>query len=361
MTSSTVHSTGRVAATSIAYSSVIDATELPRIIRLTDNLYAAAFVMMKLLPARYIVERAEASGAIAPGTPIIETSSGTFGLGLALVCQQRGYPLTIVGDVAIDAELVRRLEMLGARVEIVSEDGHPGGIQGARLDRVEELRQRQPASFVPNQYDNLDNAAAYTVVGDLVNETVGTVDCLVGPVGSGGSTCGIAQALRTDNGALKLIGVDTHGSVIFGLPNGPRLLRGLGSSIYPGNVRYPAYDEVHWVTAAEAFYATHRLYREHGLFMGPTSGASFLAAQWWAAQHPDATVLMVLPDEGHRYQRSVYNDDWLAEHGVLPLSCPIAPDGPVLVTHPHDVPDAWSRLLWERRALAGVLSAGPGR
>lgn len=166
-----------------------------------------------------------------------------------MVCRLRGYPLTIVGDSAIDRDLRTRLEMLGTTVEIVEHTGQAGGIQGARLARVAELRRQHPDAFVPGQYDNPDNPGAYGVVADLIGTTVGAVDCLVGPVGSGGSTGGLAAALRQTGPALHLVGVDTQGSIIFGSPDGPRMLRGLGSSIHPGNVKHAAYDEVHWVTA----------------------------------------------------------------------------------------------------------------
>lgn len=337
------------------HDSVVEATELPRIIRLNGNLYAAAFTLMKLLPARYIIDRAEASGLLAPGTPVLETSSGTFGLGLALVCRLRGYPLTIVGDAAIDAELRTRLEMLGARVEIVTENGHPGGIQGARLDRVKELHEERPDSFIPDQYDNPDNGRSYEIVSDLVLDTVGAVDCLVGPVGSGGSTSGLAAALRRASESVRLIGVDTHGSTIFGQRNAPRLLRGLGSSIHPANVRCTMYDEVQWVTPAEAFHATHALYREHALFMGPTSGASYLAAAWWSRSHPADKVLMILPDEGHRYQKTVYSGEWLSAQGIDMTD---VPHEPALVSHPLEAPPQWTRLLWGRRGYEEVVGKG---
>lgn len=333
------------------HASIVEATELPHIIRLTGNLYAAAFSLMKLLPARYIIDRAETSGLLAPGTPVLETSSGTFGLGLALVCRLRGHPLTIVGDAAIDEGLKTRLEMLGAQVEMVTENGHPGGIQGARLDRVDELHRERPDSFIPDQYGNPDNGRSYEIVGELILDTVGEVDCLVGPVGSGGSTGGLAAALRTACEPMWMIGVDTHGSTIFGQPNAPRLLRGLGSSIHPGNVRYGAYDEVHWVMPAEAFRATHALYREHALFMGPTSGASYLAAAWWARRHPEDKVLMILPDEGHRYQKTVYSGEWLSSHGIDMTD---GPREPALVSHPLDAPPQWSRLLWGRHGYEEI-------
>lgn len=336
---------------SSAYPSVIEAVELPKIIHVGGNLYAAAFTLMKLLPARYIIDRAMAAGNLAPGTPVVETSSGTFALGLALVCRQRGFPLTIVGDRSIDDDLRNRLEMLGAEVELVEDRGEPGGIQGARLARVAELCRARPGSFVPQQYTNPDNPAAYASVGQLVSRTLGAVDCVVGPVGSGGSTCGIASTLRSDTPGLRLIGVDTHGSVIFKAPEGPRLLRGLGSSIVPGNVVHAAYDEVHWVVPGDVFHATRELYRRHGLFMGPTSGAAFLVASWWAKRNPDDKVLMVLPDEGYRYQSTVYNDTWLREQGVR--SAPAAA-GPRLVEGPGEDGGSWSRLLWNRRTYDDV-------
>ncbi|MGO4426384.1 pyridoxal-phosphate dependent enzyme, partial [Streptomyces sp. MCAF7] len=185
------------------YPSIIEAIELPRIIHVGGNLYAAAFTLMKLLPARYIIDKATAAGELAPGTPVIETSSGTFALGLAMVCRQRGFPLTIVGDRSIDDDLRNRLEMLGATLEIVENRGQPGGIQGARLARVEELRRASPGSFVPQQYTNPDNPAAYATVGRLVSRLLPAVDCIVGPVGSGGSTCGIASSLRSDKPDLR--------------------------------------------------------------------------------------------------------------------------------------------------------------
>lgn len=333
------------------HSSVVEATELPRVIQLTDNLYAVAFSLMKLLPARFIIDRAEESGVLTPGTPVLETSSGTFGLGLAMVCRLRGYPLTIVGDNAIDRDLRNRLEMLGATVEIVEANGHPGGIQGARLDRVEEVRRGRPDSFIPRQYDNPDNPAAYAPVAEMINRTVRAPDYMVGPVGSGGSTGGLAQALRRDRPALRLVGVDTHGSVIFGAADAPRTLRGLGSSIHPGNVRHTAYDEVHWVTAPEAFHATHELFRRHGLFMGPTSGASFQVAAWSARRNPDRKVVMVLPDEGYRYQSTVYSDEWLRRQDLVPTA---GSDSPILVDDPAGIPGSWCRLAWNRRTLAQV-------
>ncbi|MER7185401.1 pyridoxal-phosphate dependent enzyme [Streptomyces hyaluromycini] len=341
-----------------ASASVVEATVLPRLIRIGPNLCVAAFTLMKLLPARFMIDRAEQRGELAPGTTVLETSSGTFALGLAMVCRLRGYPLVIVGDPAIDPALRRRLGELGAQVEICAEPSPNGGFQQARLDRLEELRALHPDHYVPGQYHNPDNPNAYAAVAEQIAETVGAVDCLVGPVGSGGSTGGTAAFLRLLQPQMRLIGVDTSPSAIFGQVDGPRVVRGLGNSLVPPNVSHDAYDEVHWAGPAEVFRATRELHALHALYMGPTSGASFLVARWYAERNPDAQVVAFLPDEGHRYQETVYQDEWLAEQGLL--DAPAAP-APRTVTDPHDAVGGWARMHWRRRSLDDATRDGAGR
>ncbi|MEU8891497.1 pyridoxal-phosphate dependent enzyme [Streptomyces sp. NPDC048442] len=333
-------------------ASIVEATVLPRLVRIGPNLCVAAFTLMKLLPARFMLDRAEQRGELAPGTTVLETSSGTFALGLAMVCRLRGYPLVIVGDPAIDAALHRRLTDLGARVEICTQPSPQGGFQRARLDRLEELRAEYPDHYVPGQYHNPDNPHAYASVAQQIAEAVGPVGCLVGPVGSGGSTGGTATFLRLVEPGMRLIGVDTSPSAIFGQPDGPRTVRGLGNSLVPSNVSHDAYDEVHWAGPAEVFRATRELHARHALYMGPTSGASFLAARWYAERHPDEQVVALLPDEGHRYQDSVYRDEWLAEQGVLDTPAATAPR---TVTDPRDAIGGWARMDWHRRTLDAAL------
>ncbi|MGW9348820.1 PLP-dependent cysteine synthase family protein [Nocardiopsis flavescens] len=339
-----------------AFDDMTEAMALPRVVRVGEGLYAAVFNLMKLLPAKHIIERARQGGALAPGAPVLETSSGTFALGLALVCRRLGHPLTIVGDPAIDTDLRTRLEMLGTRVEIVDDFDAPGGIQGARLARLEQLRRESPESFVPGQYDNPGNPAAYLPVAELLAGALGRVDRVVGPVGSGGSTGGIASALRLFGGEVELVAVDTPGSVIFGLENGPRPLRGLGSSILPGNVAHEAYDTVHWVSAAAAFDATRRLFSEHGVFAGPTSGAAHLAARWHAERDPHGTTVVVFPDDGFRYRDTVYSRPWLEAQGMWAPELPAAPRP---VEPPHGLHPHWSVASWGRRPspAAAVFSA----
>ena len=332
------------------------ALELPRIVHLGPNLYGAAFSLMKLLPARHILDRAGDDGLLEPGTVVIESTSGTFGLALAMECRLRSRPLVLVSDPAVDPALRRRMRDLGAAVDIVAEPADVGGYQRARLDRLDELCARHPRHFLPAQYSNPENPGAYALLADELAATLGWVDILVGPVGSGGSMCGTAAGLRDLLGRdVAAVAVDTPGSVLFGQRDAPRRIRGLGNSLMPPNLDHTAFDEVHWVSDREGFAATRALHRRHALYMGPTSGAAWMVAQWKARLEPDARVVVLLPDEGHRYQNTVYDDAWLRRHG---LGLRRLPDRPVEVDAPGDGAPEWSWLRWNRRPLTEVVARG---
>ncbi len=326
--------------------------ELPRLFRLAPNLFAASFHLMKLLPARYMLDQAERDGRLQPGGTICETTSGTFGLALAMLAAVRGYRLILVSDPAIDEKLRSRLQELGATVDIVEKPGELGGFQQARLDRLAKAISENPGCFCPSQYTNEDNRRAYGAVSEWIASRLGTIDCLVGTVGSGGSMSGTAHFLRYLNPDLNVIGVDTPNSVIFGQQDGKRLLRGLGNSLMPRNVDHTQFDDVHWVDAPAAFLATRKLHQRHGLFQGGTSGAAWLVADWWAKRNPGKTVVTFFPDEGHRYVDTIYNDGWLKS---LPNWTGSLPEEPVGVDRPEDGCSEWSYFHWRRRSYDDVM------
>lgn len=338
------------------YHSITEAQMMPRLIRLGPNLYGAVFTLMKLLPATYILRHADQRGELGPDTIIVETTSGTFGLALAMQAALMRRELILVSDPAIDDNLHRRLVDLGAKVEICLEPADVGGFQEARLRRLAEVRAGLPDTFCPEQYTNPDNPHSYGIVAEQLVRTLGRVDCVVGPVGSGGSMCGTVRGLREHTPQTVALGVDTHHSVLFGQPDGPRPLRGLGNSLWPANLDHSVFDEVHWCTAAEAYLMTRRLHARHALFQGPTSGAAYLAARWWSERHPDETCVVLLPDEGYRYQATVYDDAWLDENGYL-LDRTGEPEGPVTVGSPAEVLDRWTRMPWGRRGYAEIPGA----
>ena len=337
----------------------VDAIALPRIVWLRPNLLGLVFPLMKLLPARFIVRKALDEGELRPGGLIAETTSGTFGLALGMVARLNGHPLTLVSDPAIEPPLRRRLEDLGATVHIVREPGATGGFQQARLEVLERILAENPGSFCPRQYSNPHNPGSYAPCAEQLAHAAGGIDCLIGSVGSGGSVCGISSYLRLLLPELSVIGVDTHRSVLFGQSDagGGRLLRGLGNSLMPPNVDHTAFDLVHWVGAAEAFRATRQLHRDHALYMGPTSGAAYLVADWWARRNPDALGAVIFPDEGYRYQDTVYDDAWLEAKGAR---LDVLPPEPVEWDQPHDGDDPWSFYRWGRRPYAEVVDEPAG-
>ena len=332
------------------------ALELPRIAALSPNLIAAAFPLMKLMPARFILDRAVADGAIKPGMRIVETTSGTFGMALALLAAARGYRLTLVSASSlVDTKYRARLDGLGAQM-IITEDQAGNGDQLARLKRLERIRREEPDCFWPRQYDNLGNPLAYARLAELLVRTVGQIDHLVACVGSGGSLCGTGTFLRTVFPHLRVIAVDTHRSILFGQPSGKRLLRGLGNSILPGNLRHDLIDEVHWVGAYPAFREARRLLREHGIFQGPTSGAAALVGRWVASTRPGARVAVIMADDGHRYTETVFDDAWL---GSLPgWSCPLPSEPRELMMIEPGSEAEWMRFKWARRSLDQIVHDG---
>lgn len=335
------------------------AFETPRFAPLAPNLLAAAFPLMKLMPARYMVDRAEASGSLMPHGHIVETTSGTFGLAVALLASARGYRLTLLTATSlIDPKLRHRLERLGAKVVAIDDPAGDGNQRG-RLERLQELIQENPDTFWPQQYDSPGNRLAYARLAEQAVRALGRINCLVGCVGTGGSLCGTGGFLRELFPELRIVAVDTHRSVLFGQPVGRRMLRGLGNSVLPANVLHEMIDEIHWVGALPAYAMAHAMFREHGLFMGPTSGAAALVASWVARNNPDAATLVIMPDAGHRHAETVYNDTWLSSLPGWPVAIAQGPADLERIA-PADETE-WTRFGWQRRSLAAVLAEQEGR
>ncbi|MFJ8011049.1 pyridoxal-phosphate dependent enzyme [Streptomyces sp. NPDC096339] len=269
-----------------------------------QNLFA-----MKDRVARNILLEARRLGTLKPGDPVIESSSGTMALGVALVGRSLGHEVHIVTDPRIDPVTLAKLRALGCRVHVV-EAMTSHGWQSARLERLAELQGELPGAFWPQQYTNPDNPGAYrTLAGELLAD-LGRFDTLVGAVGSGGSLCGTARALRESLPALHVVGVDCVGSALFGQPDVPqRLQSGLGNSLLPKNLDRTLVDEVHWLNDHEAFAATWDLAREQQIFGGNTSGSVYRVLTGLADRaEPGTRIVGILPDRGDRYADTVYDD-----------------------------------------------------
>ncbi|MFE6056921.1 PLP-dependent cysteine synthase family protein [Kitasatospora sp. NPDC056446] len=269
-------------------------------------------------PGLHMVERARARGELLPGGRIIESTSGTLGLGLALAGMVYRHPVTLVTDPGLEPTMTRLLTAYGAEVEQVASPHPQGGWQQARRERVAELLARHPGAWCPDQYNNPDNTTAYTPLALELAAALGHIDMLVCSVGTGGHSAGISRVLRQLQPGLRVVGVDTVGSTIFGQPARTRLMRGLGSSIHPRNVAYGAFDEVHWVAPAEAVRTCRRLAASHYATGGWSVGAVALVAGWLARTQPaDTRIAAVFPDGPQRYLGTVYDDDYCAAHDLL--------------------------------------------
>ncbi|MDI9883704.1 PLP-dependent cysteine synthase family protein [Streptomyces sp. HNM0645] len=278
-------------------------------------------------PALHMVERARARGELRPGARIIESTSGTLGLGLALAGMVHGHPVTLVTDPGLEMSMTRLLAAYGAQVNLVSEPHPTGGWQEARRERVKQLMAQHPGSWCPDQYNNPDNTTAYTPLALELAADLGHIDVLVCSVGTGGHSAGVSRVLRQLYPGLTVVGVDTVGSTIFGQPARPRLMRGLGSSIYPRNVAYGNFDEIHWVAPAEAVWTCRQLAASHYATGGWSVGAVALVAGWLARTlSGDARIAAVFPDGPQRYLGTVYDDDYCAAHGLLEGPPPLEPE-----------------------------------
>ncbi|MFT3898625.1 MAG: PLP-dependent cysteine synthase family protein [Gordonia sp. (in: high G+C Gram-positive bacteria)] len=286
---------------------------------------------MKDRPALHMVARARERGDLAPGARIIESTSGTLGLGLAVAGTVYGHPVTVVTDPGLEPIVVQTLAAAGVRVDIVPEPAAVGGWQQARRDRVDELLAQDPTAWSPDQYNNPDNVAGYDSLAREMLDQLGRIDVLVCSVGTGGHSAGVGRVLREANPDLEIIGVDTVGSTVFGQPAAPRLMRGLGSSIFPANVDYPMFSEVHWVGPAEAVWACRQLAANHYVSGGWSVGAVALVAGWAARTRPGARVATIFPDGMTRYVGTIYDDDYCRDNGLLggePPQQPLTIDDP---------------------------------
>jgi cysteine synthase len=304
-------------------------------------------------PGLHMVERARARGDLRPGAAIVESTSGTLGLGLALAGLVHGHPVTLVTDPGLEPSMTRLLTAYGAWVDMVTAPHPEGGWQQARRERVTELLARHAGSWCPDQYNNPDNTAAYTPLALELASRLGHIDILVCSVGTGGHSAGISRVLRQLYPEITVVGVDTIGSTIFGQPARTRLMRGLGSSIYPRNVAYENFSEVHWVAPHEAVWTCRQLASSHYATGGWSVGAVALVAGWLARTHPaDARIVAVFPDGPQRYLETVYNDDYCAANGLLDQ--PPAPE-PDTMGHPGEREVArWTRCT----AVVDPLTAG---
>lgn len=272
-----------------------------------------------------MIDEAEQKGLLKPGGTIIEPTSGNTGLGLALVGIMRGYQLIFTMPDKMSKEKEDILVAHGARV-IRTPTGVDADDPKSYYKVAERLLKEIPNSFSPNQYFNENNPDAhYRSTGpEIWEDTDGKITHFIAGIGTGGTISGVGKYLKEKKPGIKIIGVDTEGSLyedyfkhrhtkIY-----PYLIEGIGEDFIPPIVNFTAIDEIITVSDKDAFATARELVRKEGIFSGSSAGAAVYAGMQYAHDLPPEDVVVILiPDTGRNYLSTLYNDDWMTEKGLL--------------------------------------------
>jgi len=251
-------------------------------------------------------------------------------MGLALAAAVKGYKCIFTTTDKQSQEKVDLLRALGAKVEVCPTNVEPEDPR-SYYSVARRLSEEIPNSFYPNQYDNLSNTEAHyeTTGPELWEQTEGKITHYVAGMGTGGTISGVAKYLKEKNPDIKVIGIDSVGSVYKSyFETGefdksqikPYLTEGIGEDLIPENIDFDLVDDVVQVNDKNALVTTRQLAKQEGLFVGGSCGAAVYGAMEYAREQSlgkDALMVVILPDSGTRYISKIYNDEWMREHNFI--------------------------------------------
>ena len=266
-------------------------------------------------PAFWILKNAIDRGDVTSATTIVESSSGNFALALAVFCRLLGLRFIPVIDPNISPSYEDSLRRTCNLVVKVEERDDTGGFLKTRLAKVQELCSGLKNAYWTNQYANLDGMQAhYKFTGGEIVKSFTHLDYVFLGVSSGGTISGVSTRLKEAFPKIKVIAVDSEGSVIFGGKPKKRYIPGIGASIVPPLVKLAIIDDVVMVAERETAAACNDLLLEHGLFVGGSSGTAYAAIQRYVPKMLTSgekpRVVFICPDRGSAYLDTVYHREW---------------------------------------------------
>ena len=252
--------------------------------------------------ARKMIEDAENSGKLKPGSVIIEPTSGNTGIGLASVAAMKGYKIIIVMPETMSVERRQLMKAYGA--ELVLTEGSKG-MKGA-IAKAEELAKEIENSFIPSQFTNPANPQAHreTTGPEIYEDTEGKVDYFVAGVGTGGTITCVGEYLKSKNPEIKVVAVEPETSPVLSKgQSGAHKIQGIGAGFVPDVLNTQVYDEIIPVSNEDAFEYGRLMGHSEGVLVGISSGAALKAAIDLAKREENEgkTIVVLLPDTGDRY------------------------------------------------------------
>jgi cysteine synthase A len=265
--------------------------------------------------AYWILKQAAERGEIGDETTVIESSSGNFAIALATFAHLAGLRFIPVIDPRISSTHESFLRHTCARVVKVQDPDDTGGYLKTCREMVKHLCATIPNAYWTNEYGNPDAMEAhYQLTAAEICAHFGSLDCIFIGVGTASTIAGVSLRLKERYPNVRVVAVDTEGSVIFGGAPGKRHVTGLGSSIVPPLLSHARIDDVVLIPEREAIQGCHELLTVHGLFVGGSSGSTFAAAKRYAASMRGSTrptALFLCGDRGGPYLDTVFDASWV--------------------------------------------------